>query len=84
VGNDMGMGCAIQSYNQKIVFGITSDYAAAPDAHHMREFLYESFDELRRAAGLPEAQKHVTPVPRKRKPRAAETQEAKPAAVASS
>jgi diacylglycerol O-acyltransferase len=83
VGNDMGMGCAIQSYNQKIVFGITSDYAAAPDAHHMRDFLYESFDELRRAAGLPAAQQHVTPTPKKRKRRAEETAEAKPVSAAS-
>jgi diacylglycerol O-acyltransferase len=84
VGNDMGMGCAIQSYNQKIVFGITSDYAAAPDAHHMREFLHESFDELRRAAGLPEAPRHVTPAPKKRKQRASEPGQTKPAAVAAS
>jgi len=85
VGNDMGMGCAIQSYNQRIVFGITSDHAAAPDAHHMREFLYESFDELRRAAGLPEgAGQHVTPSPAKRKAREASAVEPTPAAAASS
>ena len=85
VGNDMGMGCAIQSYNQKITFGITSDYAAAPDAHHMQEFLFESFAELRKAAGLPEVQHHATPMPKKRKPRA-ETSPAAPqhASVASS
>jgi diacylglycerol O-acyltransferase / wax synthase len=53
-GNDMGMNCAIQSYNHKLAFGITSDAAAAPDAVHMRDFLDESFNELRRAAGLPE------------------------------
>ena len=84
VGNDLGMGCAIQSYNQKITFGITSDVAAAPDAHHMREFLFESFHELRLAAGLKDepAAPHVTPAPKKRKPRRQET-EAKPAAVAS-
>jgi hypothetical protein len=35
----------------------------------MREFLYESFDELRRAAGLPEAPQHITPAPKKRHPR---------------
>jgi hypothetical protein len=63
----MGMGCAIQSYNQKITFGITSDYAAAPDAHHMQEFLFESFGELRKAAGLPEVPHRVTPMPKKRK-----------------
>ena len=73
VGNDLGMGCAIQSYNQKITFGITSDYAAAPDAHHMQEFLFESFAELRKAAGLPDVQHRVTPMPKKRKPKAERT-----------
>jgi len=76
VGNDLGMGCAIQSYNQKITFGITSDVAAAPDAHHMREFLFESFNELRHAAGLKDepAAPHVTPAPKKRKPRRQEAE----------
>ena len=72
VGNDMGMGCAIQSYNQKITFGITSDFAAAPDAHHMRDFLFESFSELRAAAGLGEERQPIVVVPKKRK-RKAET-----------
>ena len=63
VGNDLGMGCAIQSYNQKLYFGITSDAAAAPDAAHMREFLSDSFRELLRAAGLPE-QPEARPAPR--------------------
>ena len=84
VGNDMGMGCAIQSYNQKITFGITSDVAAAPDAHHMRDFLYESFAELRQAAGLPETQQTARPAPKRRKHPAAEHSAPKPAAAASS
>jgi WS/DGAT/MGAT family acyltransferase len=84
VGNDMGMGCAIQSYNQKITFGITSDYAAAPDAHHMQEFLFESFAELRKAAGLPEAQHRVTPMPKKRKPKVERTPAERQVSVASS
>jgi len=75
IGNDLGMGCAIQSYNQKLTFGITSDRAAAPDAHVMREFLQESFADLRRAAGLPESQ-HVSPTPiRKKKSKAGEKTE---------
>jgi WS/DGAT/MGAT family acyltransferase len=63
VGNDLGMGCAIQSYNQKLYFGITSDAAAAPDAVHMRTFLDESFRELLRAAGLPESSDRKVPTP---------------------
>jgi len=82
VGNDLGMNCAVQSYNHKIAFGITSDYAAAPEAHRMREFLYESFEEVRRAAGLPEVPQHVTPTRRKRKLRSAIPVAPKGAAVA--
>ncbi|HYL78543.1 MAG TPA: wax ester/triacylglycerol synthase family O-acyltransferase [Bryobacteraceae bacterium] len=81
VGNDLGMGCAIQSYNQKITFGITSDVAAAPDAHHMRDFLFESFSELRQAAGLPEASRPMKPAPKKRKSAAAAGGQKPPAAV---
>jgi len=66
IGNDLGMGCAIQSYNQKLTFGITSDRAAAPDAHVMREFLQESFADLHRAAGLAESH-HVAPMPVRKK-----------------
>lgn len=88
VGNDMGMGCAIQSYNQKLTFGITSDRAAAPDAHSMSQFLYESFADLRRAAGLTEPQ-HAAPtvVHKKKKAKPVEKTEvlidAKHASVAS-
>ncbi len=63
VGNDLGIGCAIQSYNQKLFFGITSDAGAAPDAVRMREFLDESFRELCRAAGLPE-KREARPAPK--------------------
>ena len=74
VGNDMGMGCAIQSYNQKLAFGITSDRAAAPQAQAMQNFLRESFADLHRAAGLTESQ-HVAPTPvyKKKKAKATDT-----------
>jgi len=62
VGNEMGMNCAIQSYNQKLTFGITSDRAVAPEAFAMQEFLRESFADLHRAAGLAESH-HVAPMP---------------------
>jgi hypothetical protein len=74
IGNDLGIGCAIQSYNQKLTFGITSDRAAAPEAHFMREFLQESFADLHRAAGLAESH-HVSPVPVRKKRKASEQAE---------
>lgn len=64
-GNDMGINCAIQTYNHRMAFGLTSDAGAVPDAHRLSEFLDESYNELLRAAGLPEHHKgKVVTVPR--------------------
>ncbi len=52
IGNEMGLGCAIQSYNGRLYFGLTADSAAAPDVQRLNEFLEEAFSELRRAAGV--------------------------------
>jgi diacylglycerol O-acyltransferase / wax synthase len=54
-GYELGIGCAAQSYDGKIGFGITSDTDAAPDAHRLRDFLRVSFAELCRAAGVKKA-----------------------------
>ena len=51
-GYELGIGCAVQSYDGKIFFGLTSDTDAAPDAHRLRDFIRTSFAELCRAAGL--------------------------------
>jgi diacylglycerol O-acyltransferase len=51
-GYELGIGCAAQSYDGRIFFGLTSDTDAAPDAHRLRDFLHRSFEELRRAAGI--------------------------------
>jgi diacylglycerol O-acyltransferase / wax synthase len=56
IGAEMGVNCAIQSYNGKLYFGLTADSAAAPDVSRLNDFLEESFSELRRAAGIPEPQ----------------------------
>ena len=42
-GYELGIGCAAQSYDGKIGFGITSDADAAPDAERFRDFLKFSF-----------------------------------------
>jgi diacylglycerol O-acyltransferase len=52
IGNEMGVGCAIQSYNQKLYFGLTADVEAAPDVARLKRFLDQAFQELRRAAGV--------------------------------
>ena len=52
VGYAIGAGCAIMSYDQNLYFGLTSDVNAMPDVEKLRDFLYQSFDELRKAAGV--------------------------------
>jgi diacylglycerol O-acyltransferase len=56
VGYAMGVGCAVMSYDQKLYFGLTSDVQAMPDVERLKQFLEESFVELREAAGVPEIQ----------------------------
>jgi diacylglycerol O-acyltransferase len=52
-GWDVGMGLAIQSYDQKLFFAFTIDAQAAPDGERMKDFLDASFVELRKAAKVP-------------------------------
>jgi len=50
IGGEMGLGCAIQSYNGRLYIGLTGDVEAAPDLDRIKAFFDESFSELRRAA----------------------------------
>ncbi len=59
VGFAIGCGCAIMSYDQSLYFGLTADTQAMPDVERMRECLYESFYELREAAGVAEIRPQV-------------------------
>lgn len=52
IGNDMALGCAIQSYNHKLYFGLTADAEAAPDVARLRGFLDDAFADLKKAAGV--------------------------------
>jgi diacylglycerol O-acyltransferase len=49
-GYEMGVGCAAQTYNGKIFFGLTADADAAPDVDKLRDFIKTSFREVCRAA----------------------------------
>ena len=51
-GWDLGVGCAVHSYNGKLFFGFIADTHAAPDADRLRDFLALSFQELRQSAAL--------------------------------
>jgi diacylglycerol O-acyltransferase len=54
-GSDVGISIAMSSYNKSLYFGITYDMQAAPDGELFRDFLVESYEELREAAGVPKA-----------------------------
>jgi diacylglycerol O-acyltransferase / wax synthase len=73
-GMDVGISVAIESYDQKLYFALTTDALAAPDGERMIDFLEASFRELREAAGVPATEPHVTRTrtraPRKAKPKA--------------
>lgn len=50
-GYDLGVGIAVQSYDGRLQFGLTTDTVAAPDANKLSDFIHISFEELARAAG---------------------------------
>ncbi len=56
IGGEMGVNCAIQSYNGTLYFGLTADSASAPDVGRLNDFLEDAFGELRVAAGIPAPQ----------------------------
>jgi diacylglycerol O-acyltransferase / wax synthase len=51
-GYDLGVNCAVQSYDGRLFFGLTADAHACPDVDRLRNFLLVSFGELCRSAGL--------------------------------
>jgi hypothetical protein len=89
-GSDVGISVAVSSYNQNLYYGITYDAQAAPDGELFRDFLVESYEELREAAGVAAmsprspAQHVPVAVPRAKKPGRRTTKPRKtPRAVAS-
>jgi diacylglycerol O-acyltransferase len=59
-GCDLGVGCAVHSYDGKLFFGLLADAHAAPDVDRLRDFLVLSFDELRRSVALKKTRKAET------------------------
>jgi diacylglycerol O-acyltransferase len=49
---EMGVGCGVTSYDQKLYFGLIADPQAVPDVARLKEFLDQAFVELRSAAGV--------------------------------
>nr|WHV03885.1 putative wax ester synthase/acyl-CoA:diacylglycerol acyltransferase [uncultured bacterium] len=54
VGWDLGVCCAIFSYDQKLFIGLNADLGACDDAGLLRELLDGAFAELKAVAGVPD------------------------------
>ena len=57
---EMGVGCAVTSYNQKLYFGLMADAKAAPDVDRLGDFLAQAYVELRSAADVAPAEAPAT------------------------
>jgi WS/DGAT/MGAT family acyltransferase len=60
---NMGIGCAVMSYDQQLFVTFVADAAAAPDVAVFARFMEEAYTELRTAAGVPHADEIPAPVP---------------------
>jgi diacylglycerol O-acyltransferase len=47
---EMGLGCAVTSYDRQLFFTLQSDPEAAPDVDRLRELLEQSYFEMKAAA----------------------------------
>ena len=73
IGGEMGVNCAILSYNGTAYFGFTCDVAAVPDPEHLEKFVTTSCAELlnacKRVSTKPAAKPSPKPVQRQRRKR---------------
>jgi diacylglycerol O-acyltransferase len=51
-GYELGVGCAVQSYDGKLFFGLTADAHVAADVGRLRDFIVEAFEQLCKATGI--------------------------------
>lgn len=66
VGQQNGLTCQIFTYNQRLSIGFTADVRACSDVNRLKEFVDESFEELRLAAGVDEIE-FIEFIPRRNK-----------------
>jgi diacylglycerol O-acyltransferase len=52
IGGEMGMNCAVMTYNGTAFFGFLGDAHAVPDLERLERFVSESFEKLQEAAGV--------------------------------
>jgi diacylglycerol O-acyltransferase len=68
IGGDLGINCAMLTYNGTAYFGFTGDVHAAPDLGRLDKFLKTSFAELRRAVGIRPRRRRRAPAEAKAAP----------------
>ncbi len=74
-GYELGINCAVTSYDGKLFFGLIADAHVAPDVTRFRDYINSAFAELCRAARVRVAPQKARPAQRKapkpaaRKPR---------------
>ena len=59
---EMGVGCAVMSYNHKLYFGLAADAKAAPDVDRLGGFIRDSYLELLTAAGVQRAEARISEI----------------------
>ena len=52
IGGELGMNCAVLTYNDVAHFGFSGDVQAVPDLRVMPKYLLEAFQELKKASGI--------------------------------
>lgn len=52
IGGEMGLNCAVLSYNGNVYFGLSGFTQAIPDLKNLQAYLDASFSDLRKAAGI--------------------------------
>ena len=61
IGGEMGINCAVLSYNGTMCFGFTGDVNAAPDLEKLPKFVQESVAELKLAFGVRRRRAKIQP-----------------------
>lgn len=67
-GYELGIGCAVHSYDGKLSFGLIADAQVGSDVGRLRDFLKVSFAELCRAAGVKRVRRPAAAAQNPRRP----------------
>jgi diacylglycerol O-acyltransferase len=70
IGGDMGINCAVLTYDGTAYFGFTGDVHAAPDLGRLEKFLTTSLAELQKAVGIGPPRRSSAPAEAKPAPAA--------------